>query len=126
MRMKLLALLLAGTAAMSTAAWAAEPSTLRVVAVQTSDLAAYTKALGELKAMSARLDPKLTIRAWQATFAGSDTQAVVVSLEYPGPASALLGAWEKTLADPEFGAKMAAMGSIRKIVSDSLYRELAL
>jgi hypothetical protein len=127
MRLKLLALLLAGAAAvMSTATWAAEPSSLRVVAVQTTDLAAYTKALSELKAISTRLDSKMTIRAWQATFAGPDTQAVVVSLEYPGPTSALIGAWEKALADPGFAAKLAAMGSIRKIVSDSLYRELQL
>jgi hypothetical protein len=89
MKKKLLALLLVGAAAaMSTTSWAADPSTLRVVAVQTNDLAAYTKALGEIKSILARLDPKL--------------------------------------ADPEFGGKMAALGSLRKVLSDSLYRELKL
>ena len=101
-------------------------TTLRVVSVSTDDVGAYVAELKKGKQMMAKINPKMVMRAWQATFAGAETGAVIVSLEYPGGISAFAGAWEKTLADKDMAAWLKGLGSLRELVSDSLYRELSI
>ena len=101
-------------------------TTLRVVSVNTNDVGAYVAELRKGKQMMAKLAPKMMMRAWQATFAGEETGAVIVSLEHPGSMSAFATAWEKTLADKKMAAWLEGLGSLRDLVSDSLYRELSL
>ena len=113
-------------ASLSATAFADGHSTLRVVSVSTDDVGAYVAELRKGKQMMAKLTPKMVMRAWQATFAGQETGAVIVSLEYPGSMSAFATAWEKTLADKNMAAWLEGLGDMRDLVSDSLYRELSL
>src|SRR5882672_3895543 len=62
---------------------AASADTLRVVVVQTTDAAAYVKALQDGAAILKSKGSAGRIRAWMATFAGPETGTVVVSIEYP-------------------------------------------
>lgn len=101
-------------------------TTMRVVAVNTDDVGAYVAELREGKQMMAKLAPKMQMRAWQATFAGEAAGGVIVALEYPGSLSAFATAWEKTLADKKMAAWLEGLGSLRELVSDSLYRELSI
>jgi hypothetical protein len=105
---------------------AAETSTLRVVVVDTKDLKAYLATLGEVKRLTATVTPKMVVRAWQATYAGPDAGAVIVSVEYPGSMSKFATAWETMMANAQIAQKMAELGNLRRIVGDSLYQELAL
>lgn len=120
------ALIFAITTSFSATSFADGHTTLRVVAVSTSDVEAYVAELGKGKQMMAKLTPKMVMRAWQATFAGEETGAVIVSLEYPGSISAFATAWEKTLADKKMAAWLKGLGGLRELVSDSLYRELSI
>ena len=76
--------------------------------------------------MRAELGPKMVIRAWLATFAGAETGTVMVPLDYPGSISAFATAWEKVLADKKMAAWLKTLGSLRELVSDSLYHELSI
>jgi hypothetical protein len=113
-------------ASLSTVAFADGHSTLRVVVVQTDDVGAYVAQLSEGKRMIARIDPKMTMRAWQATFSGNTTGSVVVALEYPGSLSEFAVGWEKALADEALTEWLAGLSGLRTIISDSLYNELSL
>lgn len=112
--------------ALSMPALAADTSTLRVVTVQTADVNAYIGQLQAGKKLMAAIDDKFKMRAWQATFAGDDTGAVVVSVEYPGSFSEFAVAWEKLAADPGVSAWLAGLSAFRTVVSDSLYKEHGL
>ena len=101
-------------------------TTLRVVSVSTSDVGAYVAELRKGKQMMAKISPKMEMRAWQATFAGEETGAVIVALEYPGSLSEFATAWEKTLSDKQMAEWLEGLGSMRELVSDSLYRELSI
>jgi hypothetical protein len=63
------------------------------------------------------------VRVWQATFAGTQSGAVAVTLEF---ASMLDVAryQELTRSNAEYAAELAKIVSMRKLVSDSLYQEL--
>jgi hypothetical protein len=126
MKTLITALIFAITTSFSATSLADGHTTLRVVSVSTSDVGAYVAELGEGKKMMAKLTPKMVMRAWQATFAGQETGAVIVSLEYPGSMSAFATAWEKTLADKKMAAWLQGLGGLRELVSDSLYRELSI
>ena len=126
MKTLITALIFAITTSFSAATFADGHTTLRVVAVSTSDVEAYVAELGKGKQMMGKLTPKMVMRAWQATFAGEETGAVIVSLEYPGSISAFATAWEKTLADKKMAAWLKGLGDLRELVSDSLYRELSI
>jgi hypothetical protein len=76
--------------------------------------------------MLKKLAPKMTMRAWRATFAGENTGAVFVSLEHPGSLSAFAADWEKTPADKEMSSWLEGLGGLREPVSDSLYQELSI
>ena len=125
MRTLITALVFAITTSLSAASFADGHTTLRVVSVKTSDAEAYVAQLSKGKQMMAKVAPKMVMRAWQATFAGQEAGTVIVSLEYPGSISAFASAWEKTLADKDMAAWLKGLGSLREVVSDSLYRELS-
>ena len=126
MKTLITAVIFAVTTSLSAATFADGHATLRVVAVSTSNVEAYVAELGKGKQMMAKLTPKMVMRAWQATFAGEETGAVIVSLEYPGSTSAFASAWEKTLKDKNMNAWLKGLGNLRELVSDSLYRELSI
>jgi hypothetical protein len=101
----------------------AQAAVMRVVVVQTSDAAAYSKELAQVQAHMTRLGGTAAIRSWRARFAGSDTGSIVVSVEYKDMAEfAAIDA--KMRADAANVATMKNMEQIRTIVSDSIYEEL--
>lgn len=124
---KLITFILLGLiASLSTAAFADEHSTLRVVVVQTDDVRAYAAQLSEGNKMLTRVDSKFSMRAWQATFSGNTTGSVIVAVEYPGALSDFAQAWEKAMADEALSEWLAGLSDLRTIVSDSLYNEMPL
>ena len=118
--------LLALALSLSTAVFADEHSTLRVIAIDTDDVAAYTGQLKEGSALIKKVSPKMTMRAWQATFAGDGTGAVIVGLEHPGSLADFATAWEKIQKDPAVSKWLSGLSGLRTIVSDSLYNELSI
>ena len=126
MKTLIAAMIFAISTTLSAASFADGHTTLRVVSVSTDDVDAYVAELGKGKQMMEKLTPKMVMRAWQATFAGEETGAVIVSLEYPGSVSAFATAWEKTLKDKDMAAWLKGLGDLRELVSDSLYRELSI
>lgn len=122
-----IAWLLVALAAFGTAeVRAAETSTLRVVVVETKDLKAYLATLAEVRRLTASAAPKMIVRAWQATYAGPNAGAIIVSVEHPGSMSKFAAAWEGMMANAQIAAKMDELGRLRKVVGDSLYQELPL
>jgi hypothetical protein len=107
----------------SLAAAAANPATLRVIVVQTADVPAYVHEVDTLQAMFKKLGQPVTLRVWRATFAGSDTGTIVVSVEVPN-FMALAKLEEALQGNQEVAAEMKKIGGMRKIVSDSLYEQL--
>ncbi len=126
MKTLIAAVLFAITTSFSAVTLADGLTTMRVVAVSTDDVDAYVAELRKGKQIIAKIAPKMEMRAWQATFAGDNTGAVVVTLQHPGSLSAFAIAWEKTLADKKMEAWLGGLGSLRELVSDSLYQELSL
>lgn len=102
---------------------AAEAATLRVVVVQTSDLAAYVKAVQDGQALLKRKGSPATLRVWKARFAGADAGAIAVAVEYPN-LEALAKDTDRMASDPELRAWLQGLDKLRKIVSDSIYEEL--
>lgn len=103
-------------------AWEAQAVVLRVVVVETQDIDAYSAELNKGRAILKRLGSAAQVRLWRASFAGDDTGAVVVTLEYP---SMIVLAQDeaKALADPEYAAWLKGLDKLRKIVSLSIYDE---
>ncbi|HZF16406.1 MAG TPA: hypothetical protein VE046_10725 [Steroidobacteraceae bacterium] len=101
----------------------ASATTLRVIVVQTTDVAGYVKSLQEGQAVLKAKGGTGTIRAWVATFAGSEAGSVIVSVEYPS-LEALAKDTAMMKSDAELKAWMQKLGTMRKIVSDSIYEEL--
>jgi hypothetical protein len=96
---------------------------LRVVVVQTDDVAAYEQQIERGKALLKKLGSPAILRLWRARFAGEQAGSVVVSVEFPDLV-AFANDDRKTSADPEYQAWLKGLGKIRKIISDSLYDEL--
>jgi len=107
---------------MSQATHAQKATVLRVVRIQTDDVAAYLQGLERGKGVMKKLGLTQSIRVWRAQFAGSDAGSVVVTIEYPDMAS-FAAADAKTSADPEYQEWLKSMLKVRKVVSDSIYRE---
>jgi hypothetical protein len=121
--MKRLIVMLTALLGLFVMAASAEAAVLRVVVVETSDVAAYMSQLNSLKASLQRMGSKSTIRAWRARFAGPNAGSIVVAVEYADMAA--FAAEDARIAkDAEYQATLKAMGKVRKIVSDSLYEEL--
>jgi hypothetical protein len=110
----------------SVPAYAADGSTLRAVAVDTANPQAYAEQLKKGKAIIAQVDPKFTVRAWQATFAGERTGAIVVAVEYPGDFAAFATAWSRLVSDKAVSEWLGGLSGLRTIASDSLYQEIGL
>lgn len=121
--MKTMSIAFAALIGLLAMAGGAQAAVMRVVVVQTTDVAAYTKELAQVQAHMTRLGGTATIRAWRARFAGSDTGSIVVSVEYKDMAEfAAIDA--KMRDDAANVATMKNMDAIRTIISDSLYDEL--
>jgi len=110
----------------STAVVADGHSTLRVVVVETDDAAGYTAQLKQGSQLIQSIAPKMTMRAWHATFAGAATGSVIVGLEYPGSLAEFAAAWEKIQADESVAKWLGGLSGLRNIVSDSLYSEISI
>lgn len=102
---------------------AAADTVLRVVVVQTDDVAGYVKQIEEGKALLKKMGSPALLRIWQASFAGPDTRSVVVSMEYESM-QVLSADMAKLTADAEFATWLKGLEGLRKILSDSIYREL--
>ena len=121
--MKTMSIAFAALIGLLAMAGGAQAAVMRVVVVQTSDVAAYTKELAQVQAHMTRLGGTATIRAWRARFAGSDTEVIVVSVEYKDMAD-FVAIDAKMRDDAANVATMKNMDAIRTIISDSLYDEL--
>ncbi|MBL8274054.1 MAG: hypothetical protein JNJ74_09590 [Xanthomonadales bacterium] len=121
--MKTMSIAFAALIGLLAMAGGAQAAVMRVVVVQTSDVAAYTKELAQVQAHMTRLGGTATIRAWRARFAGSDTGSIVVSVEYKDMAD-FVAIDAKMRDDAANVATMKNMDAIRTIISDSLYDEL--
>ena len=108
---------------MSQAAHAQKTTVLRVVRIQTDDVAAYLQGLDRGKSLMKKMGLTNNIRVWRAQFAGPDAGSVVVAIEYPDMAS-FAAAEAKTSADPDYQQWLKDMLKVRKVVSDSIYREM--
>jgi hypothetical protein len=126
MKRLIASILLGLTLSLSTVVFADGHSTLRVVMVDTDDAAAYTAQLKEGSRLIKKVAPKMTMRAWRATFAGNATGAVIVGLEYPGSLADFATAWEKIQADKSVSKWLSGLSGLRTIVSDSLYNEISI
>lgn len=121
--MKRLTVMLAALVGLFALVSSAEATVLRVVVIETNDVAAYMGHLNTLKASMQRLGSKATVRAWRARFAGPNAGSIVVAVEYADMAT--FAADDAVIAkDAEYQATLKSMGQMRKIVSDSLYEEL--
>jgi hypothetical protein len=102
---------------------AAHATTARVVVVQTSDVAAYVKALQEGQALLKSKGSSAQIHAWVARYAGPEAGSIIVTVEYPS-LEALAKDDAMMRNDADLRAWLERLAKIRKIVSDSIYEEL--
>jgi hypothetical protein len=100
-----------------------QAAALRVVIVQADDVAAYTKALSEGQKLLKDLGSTGKLRAWLARYAGPDSGAVAVAIEY-ADLETLAADEKKSSADPAFQKWLKDLGKQLKIISDSIYVEL--
>lgn len=121
--MKRMTVMLTALLGLFVMAASAEATVLRVVVVETSDVAAYMGQINSLKASMQRMGVKSSVRVWQARFAGPNAGSIVVAVEYSDLA-ALAAADAMIAKDAEYQATLKSMAKIRKVVSDSLYEEL--
>lgn len=108
----------------STAALSASPI-LRVIVVQTNDLKAYRHEVETLQGEFNKAGLPAKLRVWRATYAGPDTGTIIVSVEVPDLATLAKIGDAASQSNSGIGATMHRIEGIRKIVSDSLYEELA-
>ena len=96
---------------------------LRILVVDTDDVAGYVQAVEKGQVLLKKAGSSGVVRLWQATFAGTDTGTVVVSVEYPDMIT--FAADNQRFQDnAELREWLAGLDKIRTIVSDSLYNEL--
>jgi hypothetical protein len=107
----------------SSAAFAQKTNVSRVVIVKTDNLPAYVEAIEKGKEIIKKAGVSANIHVYQALYAGPDTGAVVVSIEYPNLA-ALAEADAKLRNDKDYLEWIKGLNKIRTILSDSIYREL--
>ena len=100
-------------------------TTLRVIAVQTSDIKTYRHEVETLQGEFKKEGLPVTLRVWRATYAGPDTGTIIVTVEVPDLGT--LAKIEEAVTKPNsaLGATMKRIEAIRKIASDSLYEELS-
>jgi hypothetical protein len=101
---------------------------LRVVTVDVhDDVEVFAGELDRGRAILARCGVEATVRAWQATYAGTDTGRVIVTLEFADFAAFARSeeAYARAAADPEFAGWAGGLALIRTLTADSLHTELA-
>lgn len=100
-------------------------TTLRVIAVQTTDIKTYRHEVETLQGEFKKEGLPVTLRVWRATYAGPDTGTIIVTVEVPDLAP--LAKIDDAVMKPNsaLGATMKRIEAIRKITSDSLYEELS-
>ncbi|MCC3860395.1 hypothetical protein [Pseudemcibacter aquimaris] len=97
----------------------------QVTVVQTKDTAAYVEKLKEGQALLNSMNSSGTLKAWQATIAGSSSGAIAVVVEWENMSAFAMDS-EKIQNSEEWANWLASLGKIRKILSVSLYSELEL
>ena len=102
---------------------AVDAPVLRVVVVQTDSPDAYLKEIDRGRGILKRLGSASTIRVWQARFAGDRAGALVVAVESPNLATFAKDE-DRATSDPEYQAWMKDLQKLRKVTSDSIYREM--
>jgi hypothetical protein len=102
---------------------AADVPVLRVVVVQADDAIAYLNQIQVGRGILKRLGSSSTIRVWQARYAGDRAGAIVVAVESPSLTTYAKDE-DKASSDPEYQAWMNGLAKLRKVTSDSLYREM--
>jgi hypothetical protein len=107
--------------ASSSAAFAQKATVVRAVAVKTDNVA-YVQEIEKGRQLSKSIGLQGQTRVWQPRFAGPEAGLVVVSIEWPNMA-AFVADYAKTNASSEYQSWLKGLDKIRKIVSDSLYRE---
>ena len=100
-------------------------ATLRVIAVQTSDIKTYRHEVDTLQGEFKKEGLPVTLRVWRATYAGPDTGTIIVTVEVPDLATLAKIQDAVTKPNSALGATMKRIEAIRKIASDSLYEELS-
>jgi hypothetical protein len=100
-------------------------TTLRVIAVQTSDIKTYRHEVDTLQGEFKKEGLPVTLRVWRATYAGPDTGTIIVTVEVPDLATLAKIQDAVTKPNSALGATMKRIEAIRKIASDSLYEELS-
>ena len=102
----------------------AEPPVMRVVIVEAMDAKEFRHELDKLLALERTVVPEATIRVWRARFAGADTGTLIVAAEVPSLA-ALAKLDEFGKQNGEFTATMRRLTAMSRVISDSLYEEVA-
>ena len=104
----------------SLSAVAADTVVSRVIVVQTADVPGYVHEVETLQALLKKAGVPATLRVWRASYAGSDTGSIVVTVEVPNLAG--IAKIEDSLkSNPDLAAEMKKINGMRKIVSDSLF-----
>ena len=104
----------------SLSAVAADTAVSRVIVVQTADVPGYVHEVETLQALLKKAGVPATLRVWRASYAGSDTGSIVVTVEVPNLAG--IAKIEDSLkSNPDLAAEMKKINGMRKIVSDSLF-----
>jgi hypothetical protein len=115
--------LLVAAALFALAAVSGEAAVSRVVVVQASDAAGYVKAIEQGKALLKSKGSPASLRVWRARYAGDNTGAVVVTIEYPN-LEALAKDDARLQTDPDLRTWLQGLDKFRKVVSDSIYEEM--
>jgi hypothetical protein len=112
-----------GLAAALLFAASANANTMRVVVVETTDVAGYVKGIEQGRELLKRKGSPAQLKVWVARYAGEAAGSVVVSVEYPN-IEALAKDDTAMSSDAELRSWLAGLARIRKVVSDSIYEEL--
>ncbi|MGZ6971478.1 MAG: hypothetical protein ACXVID_07440 [Thermoanaerobaculia bacterium] len=102
---------------------AVDAPVLRVVVVQTDSPDAYLKEIERGRGILKRLGSATTLRVFQARFAGDRAGTLVVAAESPS-LTTFAKDEDKATSDPEYQGWMKDLAKLRKVTSDSIYREM--
>jgi hypothetical protein len=100
--------------------------TRHMVEVETTDPAAFAREVAAGREIFMRIGVEARLRAWQATYAGSDVHRILLTLEFAdGTAFARSEtAFSGAIGDAEFEAWVARLDDMRKTTYDALHVEL--
>ncbi len=104
-------------------AFAADAHVLRVIVLQPVDEAAWLKEVAVVRGLAQKAGLEFSLRVLRGTYAGSDTGAYVVELEFPNLAA--LARYHDTMrSNADLVAAGARIRRLRTVISDSLYDEV--